>query len=138
MSTAESWPEQTALGTGGRVMKVRCIKLLDSRSRPVDRSSWAKVGGVCHVLGIWLEPAQTRLRLVGEEPTPALFELEMFEVASARIPPTWVGSSPKPGCLSLEPESWSLAGFWERFFDGEPEAVAVFNEEKARIVAADP
>jgi hypothetical protein len=119
-------------------MKVRCIKLLDSRSRPVERSAWAKVGSIYHVLGIWLEPAQTRLRLVGEEPTPALYELEMFEVASAKIPPTWVVTSPKPGCLSLEPESWNRAGFWERFFDGEPEAVAAFKEEQVRIVAADP
>jgi hypothetical protein len=119
-------------------MKVRCIKLLDSRSRPVDHSAWAKVGGEYHVLSIWVEPGQTRLRLVGEEPTPALFEPEMFEVVSPAIPPTWVVTSPKPGCLSIAPDAWSGAGFWERFFDGEPEAVAAFKEEQAKIVAADP
>jgi hypothetical protein len=119
-------------------MRVRCIKVLDSRSRPIGRSAWAKVGDVYHVLGIWLEPTQTRLRLVGDEATPALFEPEMFEVVSTKIPPTWVVTSPKPGCLSLQPEAWSRAGFWEHFFDGEPEAVATFKEEQARIVAADP
>ena len=119
-------------------MKVRCIKLLDSRSRPVERSAWAKLGSVYHVLTVWVEPGQTRLRLVGEEQTPALFEPEMFEVVSSAIPPTWVVTSPKPGCLSLAPEAWSGAGFWERFFDGEAEAVARFQEYRAKIVAADP
>ena len=119
-------------------MKVRCIKLLDSTGRSVERSTWAKIGGVYHVLGVWVEPGQTRLRLVGDEPTPALFEPEMFEVVSSVVPPTWVATSPKPGCLSFEPEAWSSAGFWERFFDGEPEAVATFAEQRAKIVAADP
>jgi hypothetical protein len=119
-------------------MKVRCIKLLDSRSRPVERSAWATVGSVYHVLGILVEPTQTRLRLVGEEETPALFEPEMFEVVSPRIPPSWVVTSPRSGCLSLEPEAWSAVGFWERFFDGEPEAIASFKGEQAKIIAADP
>jgi hypothetical protein len=119
-------------------MKVRCIKLLDSRSQPVERSPWAKLGGVYHVLGIWVDRAQTRLRLIGEEPTPALFEPEMFEVVSSAIPSIWVINSPKPGCLSLEPEVWSRSGFWEEFFDREPEAVACFEEYRKLIVASDP
>jgi hypothetical protein len=118
-------------------VKVRCIKLL-SRGRPAERSGWAKIGGVYHVLELWVEPGRAMLRLVGEQPTPALFEPEMFEVVSSAIPPTWAVTSPKPGCLSFAPEAWSGAGFWERFFDGEPEAVDVFEEQRAKIVAADP
>ncbi len=64
-------------------MKVRCIKLLDSRGLPTTRSAWVKIGGTYHVLSIWIEPGQTKLRLIGEEPTPALFEVEMFEVVSS-------------------------------------------------------
>jgi hypothetical protein len=119
-------------------MKVRCLKLLDARSRPVEHSTWAKIGSVYHVLSVWVEPDQAGLRLVGEEPTPALFEPEMFEVVSTVIPPTWVITSPKPGCLSFAPDAWNATGFWEKFFDGEPEAVASFNEERAKIIAADP
>jgi hypothetical protein len=98
----------------------------------VECSAWA------NVLGVWIAPGNTGLRLVGEEPTPALYEPEMFEVVSSMIPPTWVVTSLKPGCLSLEPEAWSGVGFWERFFDSEPDAVAAFKEEQAKIVAADP
>jgi hypothetical protein len=119
-------------------MKVRCVKLLDSRSQPVERSTWATVGAVYRVLGVWMEPGQTRLRLLGDERTPALFEPELFEVVSSAIPLTWVVTSPKPGCLSFEPEARSGGEFWERFFDGEPEAIAMFEEQRAKIVAADP
>ncbi len=119
-------------------MKVRCIKLLDSRSQPVERSAWAKIGAVYHVLSIWIEPSQRRLRLVGEDPTPTLFEPEMFEVVSPIIPSTWVITFPKPGCLSFAPEEWSQPGFWEAFYDREPEAVACFEEQRRKIVASDP
>jgi len=119
-------------------MKVRCIKLLDSRGLPTNRSAWVKIGGIYHVLSVWLEYGQTRLRMIGEEPTPALFELEMFEVVSSTIPITWVIVSPTAGCLSLAPSAWNSPGFWEAFFDRDPEAVSCFEEERKKIVAFDP
>ncbi len=119
-------------------MKVRCVKLLDVFGRPTESSPWAKIGRVYHVLCVEAGPGHTSLRLIGEEPTPALFKPEMFEVIGTRIPPTWVIASPRPGCLSIAPDAWNAAGFWERFFDGEPEAVATFDEERAKIIAADP
>jgi hypothetical protein len=119
-------------------MKVRCIKLLDSRGLPATRSAWVKVGRTYHVLSVWIEPGQTTLRLIGEEPIPALFEVEMFEVVSSTIPVTWVITSPNPGCLSLAPSAWNASGFWESFFEREPEAVACFEEQRARIVGCDP
>jgi hypothetical protein len=119
-------------------MKVRCITLLNSRGQPVERSAWAKVGAVYHVLGIWIEPSQTRLRLVGEQPTPALFEPEMFEVVSSIVPSMWVVTFPRSGCLSFAPAEWSGPGFWEAFFDREPNAVACFEEQRRMIIASDP
>jgi len=54
------------------------------------------------------------------------------------IPPTWVATSPDSARLSFEPEAWAVTGYWERFFDREPEAVATFDEERAKVIAADP
>ena len=119
-------------------MKVRCIKLLDAIGQPTESSAWVKIGSVYHVLSIWVDSRRTWLRLIGEEPTPALFEPEMFELVSSAIPPNWVVTSPRAGCFSFAPETWSAAGFWERFFDGQPEAVAVFEVERANILGADP
>jgi hypothetical protein len=126
------------LGRQNGTVKVRCIALFDSRGLPTTRSAWVKLGRNYHVLGVWIERGHTMLRLIGEEPIPALFEVEMFEVVSSIIPATWVIASPKAGCISLAPSAWTVRGFWERFFDGEPEAVACFEEERARIVACDP
>jgi hypothetical protein len=119
-------------------MKVRCIKLLDWTGQPVERASWMKVGGVYTVLALWIEPGHNRFRLVGEEWTPGLFDAEMFELVSGIVPSVWTISSPQPGCFSIEPEAWSRPGFWDAFFDREPEAIAVFEEERRKILAADP
>lgn len=119
-------------------MKVKCVQLLDGMGKLVDRSSWAKLGNIYHVLELWIEPGQTRLRLLGEEAVPALYQPEMFEVVSSIIPSTWVITSPKPGCFSLQPEAWTRPGFWEEFYDRKPEAIACFQEERQKIVNSDP
>lgn len=119
-------------------MKVRCTKLLDSTGMPAEHSAWLRIGGVYHMLSVWIEPGQTKVRLVGEEPTPALFVLEMFEIVSSALPVTWVIIAPKPRCLLLAPEAWSGADFWERFFNQEAQARVSFEQERRRIIASDP
>lgn len=119
-------------------MKVRCVKTLDSAGHEISRSPWLKLGAVYHVLSIWIEPGRTRFRLVGEEPTPVLFDPEMFEVLTSQIPNTWVIASPAPGYFSIAPQAWNLTGFWERYFQGDTVAVAVFDEERTKIIEADP
>jgi hypothetical protein len=118
-------------------MKVRCIELKNWRGEPERRSSWLKIGSVYHVLGIQIEPNRTMIQLVGEEPTPALFQPELFEVVSSAIPSVWVIMAPKSGWLSLAPEAWNRPGFWEEFYDREPKAVACFEEYRKLIIESD-
>jgi hypothetical protein len=119
-------------------MKVRCIELKSWSGQVQERSSWLKVGGIYHVLRVQIEPSRTMFHLVGEERTPALFQPELFEVVSARLPETWVAASSRPGFLDLAPLSWTVPGFWESFYDGDPDAIACFNEERTLIVTSDP
>lgn len=119
-------------------MKVRCVKLLDSRNQPVEHSPWVKIGGVYHALTIWVEPGGARYRILGEQFRPGLFPPEMFEIESSAIPDRWVITSPKAGCLSLAPQPWTRSGFWQEFCDGEPAALACFEEEKKKIIASEP
>ena len=90
------------------------------------------------MLSIWVEPSRPRFRIIGEEKALGLFSPEMFEIVSSKVPGTWVITSPKPGCFSLQPEAWSRLGFWEEYYDGEPKARACFEEERKKIIDSDP
>jgi hypothetical protein len=121
-------------------MKVRCIRLLGPDGKSQESSKWLTIGKIYHVLevshssndGRWL------LRFVGEEPNGvALFFLEEFEVVTSKIPPTWIIGWTK-GLFKLTPEPWSQAGFWDRYYDRDPDAIRVFEEERKKILEADP
>ncbi len=121
-------------------MKVRCKKLIDSRGNPQERSPWLTLGKVYHVLEVVQDiHGNWQLRAEGDGINgPALFRLEQFEIISAKVPDTWVVRWNDKGVFSLTSEAWSQLGFWERFYDRDPEARKVFEEEKTRILRADP
>jgi len=85
---------------------------------------------------MWVDVSGTYVRIVGDEPVPALFPLEMFEIVQNTIPPSWVVTSPREQCISIAPEPWTRAGFWEDFFDGAPAALASFSAERNKIIDA--
>ena len=79
------------------------------------------------------------LRLVGDDPTGlALFRLEEFEIVTSKVPATWRIGWNKNGFLTLSPEAWGRLGFWEQYYDREPQALQVFEEERRKIVESDP
>lgn len=121
-------------------MKVRCIKLVDSKGNSQERSSWLTLGNVYHVLEVvqdlykrWL------LRIVGDGINGvALFPLEQFEIVSPKIPILWIVAWNDKGGFALSTEAWSEAGFWDAYYDRDPLAVAKFEEGKKGIVDNDP
>jgi len=119
-------------------MKVRCIRLRDQSNTSQVRSSWLKIGQTYHVLAIEITPGCTMLRLIGEEPVPALFEPELFEVVTSAIPSIWVVSSAKPGYVVIGPALFASPGFLERYYDRNPDAVAGFDEECKKIRSGEP
>jgi hypothetical protein len=121
---------------GGVVMRVRCVKLFNSGGLAQTASPWLTIGKLYDVLTIEFEP-QTgwSLRLISDAKNEvALFPLESFDIVSARVPPSWIASWGDNGSFDLSPQRWTLPGFWEEFYDREPMALAVFNEEVARLV----
>lgn len=119
-------------------MKVKCVTLKSSGGVPQQASSWLRIGCVYHVLAIEFSPARTMFRLVGEEVIPALFQPDLFEIVSSIIPSNWAVVSRKPGFIELSPKAWTRPGFWVDFFDGEPNAVACFENERRVSISADP
>ena len=73
-------------------------------------------------------------RLIGDgKGGVALFPAESFEVVSPAVARTWNTSWSSNGFFQLTPERWTRAGFWERFYDQEPDAVRIFEEEREVI-----
>jgi hypothetical protein len=66
----------------------------------------------------------------------ALFDSRLFTVVSARMPSSWSFFQTENGSFSLCPESWNVPGFWEAFYDREAWAVASYESEKRKILAA--
>ncbi len=67
----------------------------------------------------------------------ALFPKESFEVVSPTVASTWIASWSSKDFFQLAPERWAQAGFWERFYDQEPDAIHIFEEER-KAIEADP
>ncbi|WP_217228384.1 hypothetical protein [Streptomyces anulatus] len=64
----------------------------------------------------------------------ALFDSQAFTVTSHTLPPNWKYFQFESGSFSLCPESWNTPGFWEAYYDGDPRAIAVYEEERAAIL----
>ena len=120
-------------------MKVRCIRLLDTSGKPQDKSAWLTIGKIYHVLSVELGSDQKwKLRLVGDGFNGvALFHLEEFEIVTSKIPNSWVMAWGKDGFFELTPETWREPGFWERYYNREPNTVRIFEDERRRTIDAD-
>ncbi|WEH34788.1 hypothetical protein PZB75_16370 [Streptomyces sp. AM 4-1-1] len=65
----------------------------------------------------------------------ALFDTRAFTVVSHSLPPTWKYFQLESGSFSLCPESWNTPGFWDAFYDGDPQAIAVYEDERTAILS---
>lgn len=120
-------------------MKVRCIRIFDARGNPVEQSPWLTIGKVYLVLAVSFgtEPGPS-LRLIGDgQNGVALFRWKEFEVVSSIVPPTWIIFPGLKSIVQLAPEPWTQPGFWERYYDRNPDAVRIFEEEAKKIIEAD-
>jgi hypothetical protein len=41
------------------------------------------------------------------------------------------------GVVHIGPESWQRPGFWERYYNDDPEAVAIYEREVKQMLAED-
>ena len=108
-------------------MRVRCIRIT-SETNLDERRAWLTVGQDYVVLSVLADTTgQVVYRLVGDDQrTPALFDASYFEVTSPTLPENWRIRVPVEGGLELAPSAWLVPGFWESYFDGEPEALTSF------------
>jgi len=121
-------------------MKVLCTQLGSQGGTAQSRSDWLTIGKIYHVLEIVGDVSRGRwlVRLMGDNRNgAALFPLHQFDLASPKIPTAWTISWDGE-TLSFGPAAWSRIGFWEEYYDRQPDAVRVFEQELQALVSADP
>jgi hypothetical protein len=107
------------------------MKLTENNEEPWPSDGWLTVSREYEVLCLFIDASRgILLRLMSDnKTTPALFSAKLFEITEPTIPHNWIVTKGKLGDYSLGPKAWSDVGFWERFFDGEDEAVVIFREQ---------
>ena len=120
-------------------MKVRCVRLLNSKGLPEEHSEWVVLEKIYHVLELSAGRERITVRILGEiEMTPAIYDLRQFEIVSPKIPPNWILCRPTLDQIEFTPASWARSGFWEDFFNGMPDAINCFETERQKIMEFDP
>lgn len=62
--------------------------------------------------------------------SPILFSWDLFRIVDHDIPAVWeFHYNNERNFMKICPPSWSVMGFWERYFDAEPEAIKIFSDE---------
>jgi hypothetical protein len=116
---------------GGIAVKALCVGLADSS----ESDSWMTLNHEYTVLSLLMTPkGPAKLRIVADDGrTPILVEASGFSMTAQRLPSSWACVIREGGVVELGPSPWLEPGFWERYFDGDRDAIQRFQEEVARM-----
>lgn len=119
-------------------MKVVCIRLAGSADESASAGgSWLTLDREYSVLSVAATPGgPVELQVLSDdERTPGWFNSAMFLVVDASFPPNWTMAIDEDGALEMTPARWAAPGFWGSFFDGEPTARRIYEEELPQLLA---
>lgn len=119
-------------------MIVKCIKRTSSVTKQeTQKSNGLTVGKEYTVLAIGISSKNgISFRLVHDDgQTPALFDIQQFQIVSPQIPRNWTIHLDRYGGLDICPTTWARLGFWEDFFDDKTEAINQFVQEQKIIMS---
>jgi hypothetical protein len=108
-------------------VKALCISLGSDR----ESDPWLTLNREYLVLSILVTPkGHARLRILADDNrTPILVDATMFAASPQTLPWAWVATIREGGSVELGPRRWLELGFWERYFDGDADSVAAFQDE---------
>lgn len=106
----------------------------------LDVSPWVSVDRDYPVLAVGADfGGRVQLLLLADDGTSlGWFDSKCFLTVDTRLPPSWSARIGEGGGLELAPPAWLADGFWERYYDGEPNAVASVKQELAAILGDNP
>jgi len=121
-------------------MKVLCTAIISPVSgEPTTSSTWLRIDGEYLVVGVLAVPGRrVELQIIDEGgQAPSWWDSAMFMTTDARVPSNWAAQVGDGGAVRLGPRPWLAPDFWENYFDREPTAIKVFDEEFAHMLAED-
>jgi hypothetical protein len=107
-------------------MKALCLGLGDDAA--LLKGGWLTLHREYDVLAILASPGRTiEFRVLADDGrTPILADSRLFAATAQPVPGSWVCTVSEDGVVELGPSAWLEEGFWERYFDGDPDAVECF------------
>jgi hypothetical protein len=119
-------------------MKVVCVQLISPvDGKPMAETAWVKLDAEYPVLSVLAAPAgRVQVQILTEDGRSAgWFDAAMFMTSDSSVPSNWVVSIGECGEFELGPARWAAPGYWESFYDGDPQARVIFAEELSVILA---
>jgi hypothetical protein len=77
-----------------------------------------------------IEITDDLFRVINDRGDPILYPKGLFDMIDGSIPSGWVFEDAGEGAYFIGPSDCSYPGFYERYFDKEPNAVAKFERLK--------
>ncbi len=95
-----------------------------------NKTAFLTIGKAYTVLEVYHDDRHGLMfRIIDDENiSPVLFAAGQFVITSSLIPKEWIIKVKQNGYFELTPEPWSRDGFWEAYFNDDPEAVKAFDD----------
>ena len=112
-------------------MKALCVRV-DGGG---DQDPWLTLNREYQVLSVLMtSKGPVKLRIIADDGRmPILADASLFAMSSQSVSPSWSLVIREGGVVELGPSSWLEPGFWERYFDRDPDALSEFEEEIIRM-----
>lgn len=117
-------------------MKVKCQKIINEHTQQQqDTSPWLTIGKEYIVLMVEAWPTKNYFLLVDDSSNqaPHLHDAKQFEIITHHIPSNWQINVGDLEIMTIGPKTWQEPSFWERCYDGDEKALALYKHE-ARII----
>lgn len=114
-------------------MRVRCVKIFSpSDGRQVEYHPSVRIGEVYDVVSILCTAGKDPLLQIFNKDSPSLWPSRMFTVVSSKPKANWQIGINDIGTVEFGPAKFQEPGYWELFFEEDPDALRIFEEEFLR------
>ena len=99
--------------------------------------TWRKPGTTFAVQDVYAGGDRpVAFRIEAPDGNPALVDAEHFDVVDGAVSTSWEFQQGAHGTYTVGPKAWGKLGFWERWMNRDPEALASY--EQFRTILVDP